>query len=358
MGSMTADGSLSVPPPRQGMQFGVLQFFAWPDRNVPLADLYERSLARIEVMDRSGAFDAVWLAEHHFSTFSVCPSVHVMGTMAAARTRNLRIGMAVSLAAMYHPLRLAEELALLDVLSGGRLNWGAGRGNDPTEFGVFGLDMASSYELFRENVDIVLRAWQEDRLTYEGSQLRVKDLEVLPKPLQQPHPPVWLAASSPEAIGWAASEGHSILMDPHSTHGDIGVKFRGYEEALGANGHDRGGRVTPMARMIAVAQTDDEAKEVAVRGARGTVRSMADPARRGLSHRLRPTGATSGAGGDRPRDPVDRYVDEVIVHGCASRVVDEISRLRDEIGLHYLLCAPLSNESFKLLTNEVIPKLS
>ena len=76
----------------------------------------------------AAGFDAVWLAEHHFTTFSVCPSVHMLGMLAAARTKRLRIGTAVSLAALYHPLRLAEEVALLDMLSGGRVNWGAGRG--------------------------------------------------------------------------------------------------------------------------------------------------------------------------------------------------------------------------------------
>ena len=90
------------------MKFGVLQFFSWPERRFPLPEVYARALQRIDVMDRSG-YDAVWLAEHHFNTFSVCPSVHVMGAHVAARTNNLRIGTAVTLAAMYQPLRIAEE---------------------------------------------------------------------------------------------------------------------------------------------------------------------------------------------------------------------------------------------------------
>src|SRR4051812_18624608 len=204
------------------MQFGVLQFFSWPGRRFPLPEVYRRAFDRIDVMERSG-YDAVWLAEHHFSTYSVCPSIHMMGAHIAARTKRLRIGTAVSLAPMYHPLRLAEEVALLDVLSGGRVNWGAGRGNDPTEFGVFGLDRDSSYGRFRENVEIVLRAWKDERLTYEGEYFQFRDVEVLPKPLQQPHPPVWVAASSPSAIAWAGNCGYSILMDPHSSHTEIGT---------------------------------------------------------------------------------------------------------------------------------------
>ena len=102
------------------MKLGVLQFFSWPERRVDLATVYARALERIEIMDRTG-YDAVWLAEHHFSSFSVCPSVHMVGTLAAARTQRLRIGTAVALAPLYHPLRLAEEVALLDLLSGGRV---------------------------------------------------------------------------------------------------------------------------------------------------------------------------------------------------------------------------------------------
>ena len=87
------------------MKFGVLQFFSWPRRSVPLVQVYERALQRIEVMDQTG-YDAVWLAEHHFTDYSVCPSVHMMGVQAAARTKRLRIGTAVSLAALYHPCLL------------------------------------------------------------------------------------------------------------------------------------------------------------------------------------------------------------------------------------------------------------
>jgi alkanesulfonate monooxygenase SsuD/methylene tetrahydromethanopterin reductase-like flavin-dependent oxidoreductase (luciferase family) len=240
---------------------------------------------------------------------------------------------------MYHPLRLAEEVALLDVLSGGRVNWGAGRGNDPTEFGVFGLDRDLSYAKFREHVDVVLQAWLQERLTYEGEFVQVHDVEVLPKPLQQPHPPTWVAASSPEAIEWAAEAGHSILMDPHASHVEIGRKFAAYRSGLAANGHSVQGRVTPMARLLAVAPTDDEAREVARRGAQWTVTSYVK--------------RRQGDG-----DPIDRYVNDVIIHGSPTRVADEILRLREEIGLDYLLCAPLSHQSFLLFTHEVIPTLA
>src|SRR5580693_6539763 len=153
------------------MKLGVLQFFSWPERRVELASVYARALERIEVMDRTG-YDAVWLAEHHFSSFSVCPSVHMMGMLAAARTERLRIGTGVSLAPSYHPLRLAEEVALLDQLSGGRVNWGAGRGFARVEFENFGVPPEESTSRFHEAVEIVLRAWTEERLTFSGAHFR------------------------------------------------------------------------------------------------------------------------------------------------------------------------------------------
>ena len=159
------------------MKVGVLQFFGWRDRSVPLRQIYDMALERIVVMDTTG-YDAVWLAEHHFSGFSVCPSVHVMGTMAAARTKRLRIGTAVSLAPFYNPLRLAEEVALLDVLSGGRVNWGAGRGFERSEFEAFGIAGDESASRFHETVDIVLKAWTNEKLSYEGRYYRYDAVEV------------------------------------------------------------------------------------------------------------------------------------------------------------------------------------
>src|SRR6202020_581376 len=147
------------------------QFFGWADRKIPLALIYERAIERFEISDQAG-YDAVWLAEHHFSGFSVCPSVHMMAAMAAARTQRLRIGTAVSLAPFYHPLRLAEEVALLDVLSGGRVNWGAGRGFARLEFDAFGIPVEESAERFRETVDVVLAAWRSEKISHQGHYFR------------------------------------------------------------------------------------------------------------------------------------------------------------------------------------------
>jgi alkanesulfonate monooxygenase SsuD/methylene tetrahydromethanopterin reductase-like flavin-dependent oxidoreductase (luciferase family) len=329
------------------MKLGVLQFFSWPERRVALPTVFERALQRIEIMDRTG-YDAVWLAEHHFSDFSICPSVHMMGMLAAARTKRLRIGTAVSLAPFYHPLRLAEEVSLLDVLSGGRVNWGAGRGFARVEFTAFGIPPEESTSRFREAVEIVLRAWRDEKLNFAGEHFQFADLDVLPKPLQQPHPPVWMAATSDAALEWAAGRGFSILMDPHASHDDIGRKRRFYAERLAAAGHSIADRELPVARLVAVADSAAKAAEVARAGAQWICDSYF-----GAQHN--PVGFT-----DPNRlglDPVQRYLDEVILHGTADSVLDQALQLREEIGLDYLLAAPLSHESFTLLTEKVLPRL-
>jgi len=318
------------------MKAGVLQFFSW-SRRVPLETVYERALDRIAVMDEGG-YDAVWLAEHHFNTYSVCPSPHLMAMNVAARTKNLRVGLAVSLAVFYNPLRLAEEVAMLDVLSGGRINWGAGRGFDPSEFSAFKVPFEESTERFQEAVDIVLEAWTNERLTYHGKFWDYEGVEVLPKPFQQPHPPTWVAATSPDAIDRAAAKGRTILMDPHATHVEIREKRERYRQAMEAGGHSLEGRDIPMARLIAIAPTAEKAREIAYEGARWTVGSYAKRMHEGV-------------------DPIERYVNEVMIHGTPDSVTDKLLELKAELPMNYLLAAPLSHETFVQFTEKVLPKI-
>ena len=330
------------------MKVGVLQFFGWRDRSVPLPSIYDVALERIAIMDTTG-YDAVWLAEHHFSGFSVCPSVHLMGMMAAARTRRLRIGTAVSLAPFYNPLRLAEEVALLDVLSGGRVNWGAGRGFERSEFKAFGIPGEESSSRFHETVDIVLKAWTSERLSYEGKYYSYDGVEVLPKPLQKPHPPTWMAATSIPAIEWAAGKGFSILMDPHSSRADLARKRRHYAEKLAAAGHSDHGRTIPMARLIAIDETAEKASEVARRAARWTVDAYV-----GASHGAHRQEVRTFDG----KDPIAFYLEDVMLHGTAESVADQIRALEADAGMTYLMAAPLSRRTFTLFTDKVLPRIA
>lgn len=158
--------------------------------------------------------------------------------------------------------------------------------------------MLLSAARFQEAVDIVLAAWTNEKLTYHGQFWDYEDVEVLPKPMQKPHPPTWLAATSPEAINRAASKGHTILMDPHASHEEIRDKRALYQRVLEQNGYSIAGRDIPMARLIAIAPTEEQAKQVAYEGARWTVGSYA----KGMHE-----------------DPIERYVNQVMVYGTPNQ---------------------------------------
>jgi alkanesulfonate monooxygenase SsuD/methylene tetrahydromethanopterin reductase-like flavin-dependent oxidoreductase (luciferase family) len=157
-----------------------------------------------------------------------------------------------------------------------------------------------------------------------------------------------MAASSEPAIEWAAAQGHSILMDPHASMAELGRKRRLYAERLAAAGFSDGGRDIPMARLIAVAGSREKAEAVARRGA-----AWIDGAYAGPQHQKVVYAPREYEGGD----PVEHYLGQVIIHGTPDAVVDRIRGLEAEIGLDYLMCAPLSQESFTLLAEKVVPRL-
>ncbi len=174
---------------------------------------------------------------------------------------------------------------------------------------------------------------------------------MLPKPLQTPHPPVWMAASSTPAIDWAAGQGHSILMDPHASRADLIRKRRHYAAKLIEAGHSDAGRTIPMARLVAVDETAEKARAVAKRAAEWTVAPMSDrstPATCARDHR--------GISAARIRSII--YLDDVMIHGTAESVADQIQSFAAEIGMTYLMAAPLSGRSFHLLTDKVLPRIA
>jgi alkanesulfonate monooxygenase SsuD/methylene tetrahydromethanopterin reductase-like flavin-dependent oxidoreductase (luciferase family) len=180
------------------MQFGVFSLMQWPeDRGQD--DVFRNETAQLTLAEEQG-YDAVWLAEHHFSRYGIAPSIHLTAAHLAARTSRVRIGTAVTIVPFLHPIRVAEEIAMLDQLSGGRIDWGAGRGYQGHEFTGFGVDITKSHLIFREQLQVIERAWSGERFSHDGEVFRFPELEVLPTPVQRPHPPVYIAALSPETL--------------------------------------------------------------------------------------------------------------------------------------------------------------
>ena len=178
------------------------------------AELYAQSLAEMQLADRLG-FHGVWLVEHHLMPgYSHLSKPELVLAALAQRTQRLRLGLGVIPLPFHHPLHVAERIGTLDVLSGGRLEVGIGRGFSPGEYAAFGIDMAESRSRIRESLAILNACARGTQLQHEGTHFRLRGVKVVPQPVQRPYPPLWTAAVSPETFDWAAEEGLGVLAGP------------------------------------------------------------------------------------------------------------------------------------------------
>lgn len=192
-------------------QWGVFSLSQFPDQSKRV-ESFDDDLKFFELAEQLG-YDKVWIAEHLFSTYGVVTSTQVYAAAIAQRTKKMRIGIAVVAMPFNHPLRTASDFALVDVLSHGRLDFGIGRAYQPHEFVGLGVPMEKSREMTMEATDVVLRAWTEDKISHKGQFWTIPDpVEVLPKPVQQPTPPIYTAVISPESFKWAGERGFNLQM--------------------------------------------------------------------------------------------------------------------------------------------------
>src|SRR5438046_1085917 len=170
------------------------------------------ALGLIELAERLG-FDAVWAVEHHFlQEFARCSAPEVFLAAAAQRSKRIRIGPGVVLLPnrFNHPIRVAERVAMLDLVSGGRVEFGTGRSSQFEQAG-FEVDVAQSREMWQEALEIIPRMWTEDPFEYRGRFVTIPPRSIVPRPLQQPHPPIWMAATSPASWEIGGRNGIGIL---------------------------------------------------------------------------------------------------------------------------------------------------
>ena len=171
-------------------------------------------LESVALADQLG-FGCAWLVEHHFMRgYSHSSKPEILLGAAAQRTQRLRLGLGVIPAPYHHPIHSAECVATLDVLSNGRLEVGLGRGFSPQEYRAFGVDMAQSRALTQETLDILRLSFQRQPVSYQGQQVQLQNLDILPHVVQNPHPPLWSAAVSPESFDWSARQGLGVLAGP------------------------------------------------------------------------------------------------------------------------------------------------
>jgi alkanesulfonate monooxygenase SsuD/methylene tetrahydromethanopterin reductase-like flavin-dependent oxidoreductase (luciferase family) len=214
-------------------------------------------------------FDEVWLTEHHFIDYGLAVDPAALAAAAASRTRRVRIGLAAAILPFHHPLRLAEQLALVDIVSDGRLDVGVGRGNRPAEFTGYNVPQAESRERFDETVAIMVRAWTEDRFSHRGRFYTIPEARVIPKPLQRPHPPLYQVCVTKDGIENTALRGwpmlNSVLFGPVT---QLEANRDVYVETLGKAGRTEAEVRSLLARwgvsrQIYVADTDARALEEA-----------------------------------------------------------------------------------------------
>ncbi|HXH10925.1 MAG TPA: LLM class flavin-dependent oxidoreductase [Alphaproteobacteria bacterium] len=320
------------------MQFGL--FYEAPeDARYTHAERYLEMLDLMTYGESLG-FDAVWMAEIHFGgPFSLLSSPLTVVPAIAARTRRVRIGTAVTLLPLHNPLSLAEQAATADILSGGRLEFGVGRGSIPTQFHGFGIPVEENRARFGEALEIIRRAWTEERFSYQGRFYQVDHLAVVPKPLQQPHPPIRVGVHTAESFAHLGDLGLPIYSGTTTTPlPELREGMALYRQHLLASGHPW--RDDQMALMFPmhVAATSAAAREAMRPGVERFYRnilailSALPKTYTGHLERLR-----------KLRETVDhllfeRFCQQQGVFGEPQECIDRLQAARDEFGLCQIIC--------------------
>ena len=222
------------------MEFGLFSLFDFfPDRQNE-AQYYRDTLALAVAAERLG-FDSVWFGEEHFYAFGICPSPQIFLTALARETSRIRLGTSISLLPFDNPLRKAEDFAMLDILSDGRLNFGVGRGIIQKHFEGFGVNPQESRARYEESLEIIRRAWTRDQVEYQGAFWQVPAVSVGPKPVQKPHPPIYRGTISPESYERAALAGDNAFVVPWLTapHPKVRKRVEDYRRRLTEHGHEQ-----------------------------------------------------------------------------------------------------------------------
>jgi natural product biosynthesis luciferase-like monooxygenase protein len=211
-------------------------------------------------------FDSVWLAEHHFHSFGgILSSPPVIGAAIAQRTAKIRIGTAVTLVPYHNPLRIAEDYATLDCLSNGRVEFGVGHGFIKYESLTFATPLEELRNRFKENLEIIFKAWSEPKFSHKGNFYAYDDVELLPRPVQKPYPTVWMGATStPESFEFAGRSGFHLMLIPFLHEIDeLRSMVEAYMNARRAAGLDpESARVIAMYHIY-VGESSDEARATA-----------------------------------------------------------------------------------------------
>jgi alkanesulfonate monooxygenase SsuD/methylene tetrahydromethanopterin reductase-like flavin-dependent oxidoreductase (luciferase family) len=322
----------------------------------PLGSFLDNRLRLLELIEQAG-FQAYHLAEHHSTPLGMASSPSVFLAAAIQRTRKIRLGPLVYVLPLYHPLRLYEEICMLDHLSGGRLTIGVGRGGALIEHQRFGVDPAVAPAMYQEAFAVLMRAFESDVLNFEGRFYNYKDYVIQVKPVQHPHPPIWYGAPHADAVAWAAPRAINVVsLGPGARARAISDRYHEEWKKLGRDGGALPG--IGITRHIVVAESDAEARAVA---------QAAYPRWREAIEYLWQRSKMEFV--LKEIYPPDFATLERIGHGVAgspATVRDYLARLHDETRVNTVLCQMVFGDmrlddaarSIRLFGREIIPAFS
>lgn len=332
-------------------------------------ELIHANIETIRQAEQLG-FHSAWIGEHHFGEYGVCGSPALIIAHAAAVTSSIRLGAGVVLLPLHHPVRIAEDYAMLDVLTEGRLEVGIGRGWQPVDFAGYGIDPAQNQEMFDEGIEILKRAWTQHRTSFRGRHYSLDGVEIRPRPLQQPHPPLWMAAVSESSFKRAGRWGLNLLCSP--VFGDavdvLESRVQAYRRARTEAGFVHGKEQVAVMCIVCVAKTSAMAEDLIRGPATWQFDSLFGYRQLGLRGTVIPGLETYS----RIRDDVGvvDFADLVrrgaVVFGDAASVRSRLREICTRLGATHLLCwtrlGGLSDaaaaEVMERLAMDVVPRIA
>ena len=308
------------------MQIGLFHSIQWPEGS-DQSDRYAQALMQACHADALG-FDSIWLTEHHFSRHGIVSDSLMVLAHLAARTSHVRLGTAVSVLPLHHPLRFAEAAATVDQLSRGRLDLGIGRGYQPGEFRGFGVDIAEKNERFDEALAVLRQVWSADGpVSHSGKYFSFEDAAPQPRPFQQPHPPLWLATDSPDGLALCAEEDWGVLLPQGTSLTVTAGQMKRYVDALAGAGHGPERARAYLARATYVAPTDEQAWAEA----EGPYKDFLD-----YADKLRRATAAGSAGGGRSPFDLDADLRSSALFGSPETIIAGLGAIR-ELGIERVM---------------------
>jgi len=322
-------------------------------------EIFARGLEQAQAAEALG-YRNVWLAEHHFSTYGYLSRPLQVATHIAAKTTKLRVGTAVVVVPLHHPLVIAEEIATLDVLSGGRLDIGLGRGYQRYEFERLGLQLDSGGQRWDESIDVLLKAFEGSPFTYDGKLFKIPETSIFPQPLQKPHPPIWVTAQSPYSLEYAARRGFNVLTGGFGVSFDRLAEFGQVLKKTFAEARHARQPTVGVQKACYVTKDKADARDAAEH-ARWNMRVTLSL--RNNYERVENGNAVPVPGKSEPE--LDELIENYLVIGTPDTCIRQIRRINDAVGISYFNCNFCFGDldqarvlrSMELFAKEVMPAL-